>query len=155
MPFAVQWFWPIPLLVATIFAPESPWWLVRQNRIEEAKSSNLRLTSAEKDLEFNVEKNVALMVLTTEHEREEGSGASYISCFKGTDLRRTLIVIGCYIVTVTTGSTVRAYATYFFQQAGLATDQAFNMSIVLYGLGIVGIVTAVSLSPLPSQAGPH
>jgi len=47
-------------------------------------------------------------------------------------------------VTVTTGSTVRAYATYFFQQAGLPTTQSFNMSIVLYALGIPAIITAVS-----------
>ena len=30
IPFAVQWVWPIPLLLVVIFAPESPWWLVRQ-----------------------------------------------------------------------------------------------------------------------------
>ncbi|TKA78238.1 hypothetical protein B0A55_04787 [Friedmanniomyces simplex] len=108
VPFAVQWFWPIPLLIAVILAPESPWWLVQQNRIEDAKCSVVRLTSAEEDREFDVGKNVALMVLTTEHEREANSGLSYLSCFRGTDLRRTIIVIGCYIVTVTTGSTVRA-----------------------------------------------
>jgi len=144
VPFAVQWFWPIPLLIAVILAPESPWWLVRQDRIEEARLSVVRLTSAEKDHEFDVEKNVALMVLTTEHEREANTGISYFACFKGTDLRRTMIVIGCYCVTVTTGSTVRAYATYFFQQAGLPTTQSFNMSIVLYALGIPAIITAVS-----------
>ncbi|KAK5691860.1 hypothetical protein LTR97_011031 [Elasticomyces elasticus] len=147
IPFALQWFWPIPLLIAAIFAPESPWWLVRQNRIEDAKASVFRLASAEKDPDFNIDKNVALMVLTTEHEREANSGVSYLSCFRGTDLRRTLIVMGCYIVTVSTGSTVRAYATYFFQQAGLPTDQSFNMSIVLYSLGIPGIITAFLLMP--------
>ncbi|KAK0367033.1 hypothetical protein LTR59_011566 [Friedmanniomyces endolithicus] len=147
VPFAVQWFWPIPLLIAVILAPESPWWLVRQDRIEEARLSVVRLTSAEKDHEFDVEKNVALMVLTTEHEREANTGISYFACFKGTDLRRTMIVIGCYCVTVTTGSTVRAYATYFFQQAGLPTTQSFNMSIVLYALGIPAIITAFLLMP--------
>ncbi|KAK1087912.1 hypothetical protein LTR33_000826 [Friedmanniomyces endolithicus] len=147
VPFAVQWFWPIPLLIAVILAPESPWWLVRQDRIEEARLSVVRLTSAEKDHEFDVEKNVALMVLTTEHEREAKTGISYFACFKGTDLRRTMIVIGCYCVIVTTGSTVRAYATYFFQQAGLPTTQSFNMSIVLYALGIPAIITAFLLMP--------
>lgn len=87
------------------------------------------------------------MVLTIEHEREVNAGTHFLSCFKGTDLRRTIIVIGCYCMQVMSGSTVRAYATYFFQQAGLPTDQAFNMSIVGYGLGLAGVMVSVSQIP--------
>jgi MFS transporter, SP family, general alpha glucoside:H+ symporter len=136
----------VPLLVGVFLAPESPWWLVRQNRIEDAKAAVRRLVSPQRNPDFDVDKNVALMVLTTEHEREANSGTHYVSCFKGTDLRRTIIVIGCYCMQVMSGSTVRAYATYFFQQAGLPTDQAFNMSIVGYGLGLAGVMTSVSHS---------
>lgn len=25
IPFAIQWLWPLPILVGVIFAPESPW----------------------------------------------------------------------------------------------------------------------------------
>ena len=39
IPFAVQWIWPVPLLCIVFFAPESPWWLVRQGRFEEADVS--------------------------------------------------------------------------------------------------------------------
>jgi SP family general alpha glucoside:H+ symporter-like MFS transporter len=31
IPFALQWIWPIPLMIGIAFAPESPWWLVRKN----------------------------------------------------------------------------------------------------------------------------
>lgn len=27
IPFALQWMWPVPLIVGICFAPESPWWL--------------------------------------------------------------------------------------------------------------------------------
>lgn len=139
-----RWIWPVPLLIGVLLAPESPWWLVRRNRVEEAKASVRRLTSLKRNPGFDIDKNVALMVFTTEHEREINSGTSYISCFQGTNLRRTLIVSGCYCMQVLSGSTLRSYATYFLQQAGLPTDEAFNMSIVGYGLGIAGVVTAVS-----------
>lgn len=84
------------------------------------------------------------MALTTEHEREVNSGTHFLACFKGTDLRRTIIVIGCYCMQVLSGSTFRAYVTYFFEQAGLPTTQAFNMSIVAYALGLTGTVLSVS-----------
>ena len=86
------------------------------------------------------------MILTTEHEREANASTTFLSCFRGTDLRRTIIVIGCYCITVSGGSTIRAYATYFLQQAGLPTEEAFNMSIVLYALGVLGLMGTVSLN---------
>ncbi|KAH6611562.1 hypothetical protein Trco_001582 [Trichoderma cornu-damae] len=146
VPFATQWVWPIPLIIGVYLAPESPWWLVRQNRVDEAKASLRRLTSPQ-NVDFDVDKGVALMALTTEHEREINAGTKYTSCFQGSDLRRTIIVIGCYCMQVLSGSTLRAYATYFFTQAGLPTDQAFNLSIATYGLSLVGAMLSWLLMP--------
>ncbi|KIW99541.1 uncharacterized protein Z518_11280 [Rhinocladiella mackenziei CBS 650.93] len=146
IPFAVQWFWPMAVVIAVFFAPESPWWLVRQHRLEEAKASLRRLTSGQDD-DFDVDKTVTLMALTTEHERELNSRTSFVACFQGTDLRRTIIVIGCYCMQVISGTTPRSYATYFFQQAGLPTDQSFNMSIVTYALSFIGTLVAWFLMP--------
>jgi MFS transporter, SP family, general alpha glucoside:H+ symporter len=43
------------------------------------------------------------------------------------------------------GNSMRAYSTYFFEHAGLPTDQSFNMSIVGYSLGMAGVIIPVSL----------
>ncbi|RMZ90390.1 hypothetical protein DV736_g2385, partial [Chaetothyriales sp. CBS 134916] len=131
----------LPMLETGQILLESPWWLVRQNRLEDAKASVLRLTSRQ-NVHFDADNSVALMVLTTERERELNASTEFIACFRGSNLRRTAIVIACYCMQVLSGSSLRSYATYFFQQAGLPTDQAFNMSILAYQLGTVGVLTA-------------
>ncbi|KAJ6477823.1 maltose permease MAL61 [Mycena vitilis] len=54
IPYALQWMWPVPLFVGIALAPESPWWLVRRGRIDDAKRALLRLTS-KVSLEFENE----------------------------------------------------------------------------------------------------
>ncbi|KAK9310916.1 general substrate transporter [Lipomyces starkeyi] len=146
IPFALQWIWPVPLIVGIVFAPESPWWLVRRNRIDEAKAALLRLTSPNR-IEFDVDKAIMLMVVTTENEQEAGTGTHYLDCFRGVDLRRTIISCSCWGIQILSGTGLRTYSTYFYQQAGLPTDRAFTMSIVQYAMGIVGVFVAWFLLP--------
>jgi SP family general alpha glucoside:H+ symporter-like MFS transporter len=87
------------------------------------------------------------MVLTTEHEREVNSSTTYMACFKGVDFRRTTIVVALYCMQIASGTTLRAYATYFFEQAGLPTDWSFNMSIITYMLSFVGTTITVRSRP--------
>jgi hypothetical protein len=56
---------PGPLLVGIALAPDSPWWLVRKGRNEDAKKSLLRLTSLNKETDFNADETIAMMVHTT------------------------------------------------------------------------------------------
>ncbi|KAJ5905583.1 general substrate transporter [Penicillium subrubescens] len=146
IPFALQWVWPIPLMIGIAFAPESPWWLVRKNRLDEAKAALLRLTSPNR-IEFDVDEAVALMVVTTENEREAGTGVRYLDCFRGVDRRRTIIACCVWCVQILSGTGLRIYSTYFYQQAGLPTASAFNMTIVQYALGIVGVFIAWAMLP--------
>ena len=81
--------WPLPLFIGIWFAPESPWWLVRKGRIEDAKKSLQRLTSPDRETDFDADETIAMMVHTTALEEKMTAGTSYLDCFKGTDLRRT------------------------------------------------------------------
>ncbi|KAM5369995.1 hypothetical protein ACJZ2D_008678 [Fusarium nematophilum] len=143
VPFAIQWFWPTVLIPLLFFAPESPWWLVRQGRLEAAKQVLERLASVG-DANLDLDKNVALMVVTTEHERTVNAETSYLACFKGVDMRRTLIVIGIYCAQTLSGNPLRGYATYFMKQAGFPSDQAFNLTIINYSLALIGGFVSVS-----------
>jgi SP family general alpha glucoside:H+ symporter-like MFS transporter len=128
IPFAIQWFWPVPLIVGCFFAPESPWWLVRHERYEEAKHSLKRLTSGN-DPHFDIGQTIAMMEHTNELEKQISSGTSYADCFKGTDLRRTEIVCFTWLVQTICGSTFMGYSTVFYIAAGLAEKSSFDLSM--------------------------
>lgn len=65
------------------FVPQSPWWLVRQGRYQDAERSVARLTNPEHFSENDIKQSVAMMIHTTEMEKETTAGASYIDCFRG------------------------------------------------------------------------
>ncbi|PWN23173.1 putative maltose permease [Microstroma glucosiphilum] len=141
IPYALQWVWPPIIIVACLFAPESPWWLVRQKRLAEAETSLRKLASTH--AEFTHEAATAKineMILTTELERETRAGARYFDCFKGTNLRRTEIGVMVYLAQVFGGAPLMGYSTYFFLQAGFSVNNSFNMTIGLFALGFVGTV---------------
>jgi SP family general alpha glucoside:H+ symporter-like MFS transporter len=60
LPFALQWIWPLPLFILVTLAPESPWFLIRQKRYDEAEQS-IRQLSVE-DETLDVKQTVAMMV---------------------------------------------------------------------------------------------
>ncbi|KAJ2974326.1 hypothetical protein NQ176_g6115 [Zarea fungicola] len=147
IPFGIQWVWPAMLIPLIYFAPESPWWLVRQGNPTAARNVVQKLISRT-DPNFDIDKNVTLMIVTTEHERTINSETSYRACFQSANLRRTLIVVGIYCIQVLNGNSLRGYSTYFLQQAGLPTTQAFNMTIANLAVAIVGSFCSWAFLPL-------
>ncbi|KAK5120671.1 hypothetical protein LTR85_006029 [Meristemomyces frigidus] len=133
-PFAAQWFWPLVILIGWPFAPESPWWLVRKGRMEEAEQALRRLASEKID----VKPTLAMMVETDRLEQELEAGTTYFDCFSKVNLRRTEIAVGVYSIQVISGIYLVGYATYFFELAGLPTAKAFDMSVGFLALGFVG-----------------
>lgn len=133
-PFAAQWVWPLIILIGWPFAPESPWWLVRKGRIEDAERSLRRLASQKVD----VKPTLAMIIETDRLEQEMEAGSTYLDCVKPINLRRTEIAVGVYSIQVVSGVYLVGYATYFFELAGLATSKAFGMSLGFLGLGFAG-----------------
>jgi SP family general alpha glucoside:H+ symporter-like MFS transporter len=142
IPYALQWMWPVPLLIGISLAPESPWWLVRKGRLVDAKKSLLRLTSLNRDTEFDADETIAMMVHTTALEERITKGSSYLDCFRGTDLRRTEIVCMCWAIQNLSGNSFSGYSTYFLEQAGLNPSNAYSFALGQYGINMVGVFGA-------------
>ncbi|KAK9326795.1 general substrate transporter [Lipomyces starkeyi] len=148
IPYALQWMWPVPLLIAISFAPESPWWLIRKHRIDDAKNALLRLTSLNRETDFNADETIAMMVHTNALENSIMQGATYLDCFKGSNLRRTEIVCMVWAIQNLSGNSFSNYSTYFLQQAGLATTKAYDFAIGQYGINMGGVFGAWFLMTL-------
>ncbi|KAG9185674.1 hypothetical protein G6011_07005 [Alternaria panax] len=150
IPFALQWIFPIPIFVAVWFAPESPWWLIRQNRLKDARAILRRLrtkpaTSSEDEFDATLTGAMETMIQTNKREEQMQGGTSYKDCFKGVDRRRTEITCMAWIIQTLCGGTFMGFSTYFYEQAGLGSTHAFTLSLGQFALGLVGVFISWAL----------
>ncbi|KIA75773.1 hypothetical protein HK57_00387 [Aspergillus ustus] len=137
LPLALQWALAVPIMVAVYLAPESPGWLIRKERPEEARKSLLRLTQPHMHGSA-VDEIIAMMTHTNETEKYLGStNITYMDCFKGINFRRTEIACMIWITQQASFSSSGTYAAYFYEQAGLSVQNALTLSIGMYGVAIV------------------
>ncbi|KAK4033099.1 hypothetical protein C8A01DRAFT_40458 [Parachaetomium inaequale] len=155
LPVVAMYIFPLILTAAWPFFPESPYWLVRCGRREEAKKAlrriygfeeqefyeieasrmeeEIRLTS---DLHGNVESRPPRRILGVNVELEA-------ECFDATNRKRTLTAIFAASAQQMIGATfVIGYATYFFELIGISNY--FAASMALYA-----VMLAASMSALP------
>lgn len=129
IPFAIQWFWPTVLFPILLFAPESPWYLVRSGRIQEARHSLVRLYRAGTDA-TTIDSALALIVHTDNQEKELRTiKTTYWQCFRGVDARRTEVACMVMAGTITTGLCFAYNSTYFFSTIGLTTNQTYRLNV--------------------------
>lgn len=148
IPFALQWLWPAFLIPILLFAPESPWHLVRKDRIEDAERSLHRLQSRSAR-NVSVRATLASIVHTNELEMQFTAGTSYWDCIRGSiERRRTEIACVAFAGQVLSGSAFAYNSTYFFQQVGLTTDQTYRLNIGGTAMSLVGtLVNWFALMP--------
>lgn len=135
IPFAIQWIW-IPLLAICLwFAPESPWWLVRQGRSDEALVSLRRLVRSSSNVDVTA--TLAMIESTTAHEAEVEKSTTFAECFRGTNRIRTEVALMVQTWQVITGISLIGYAVYFFELAGLPIAASFDMGVGNTAIGFV------------------
>lgn len=138
IPFAVQWVWPVPLFIAALLAPESPWFLVRTGQLERARRSLERLSEPSHNVDYDAA--IALMVHTDKLEKEEQAGVTYWDAFKGTNRRRTEIACMVFLSQITDGGALAYSGSFFFQQTGIDDDTSYAISLGGTGIAFLGTV---------------
>ncbi|WVF71078.1 hypothetical protein IAT40_005875 [Kwoniella sp. CBS 6097] len=139
LPYALQWVWPVPLALGCFFAPESPWWLVRKGRYEEAEKVIVRCARPGFYAEKEAEGFVTFMRHTDSLEKMDAAGGSWIEMFKGVNARRTEIMFGVWLVQLWNGNMITGLTVEMLKNAGMTTEAAFNMNLVLSAMSIVGV----------------
>ncbi|KUL89531.1 hypothetical protein ZTR_04285 [Talaromyces verruculosus] len=133
--FVAQYAYAAVAFAGIFFMPESPWWLVSKDREENALASLSRLGYS--DLERS--KKLAFIKVTLEQVRRETEGATYLECFRRSNLRRTIISIAPLTIQALSGVVFAAgYFTYYLQLAGYSDAMSFRIQITQQVLSTVG-----------------
>ncbi|WDK14632.1 sugar porter family MFS transporter [Colletotrichum graminicola] len=147
IPFALQWSWPVLLVPALLFAPESPWHLVRAGRLDEAEQALARL-QRRKASSLDAKARLREIIETDRLEQAHQTGTSYWDCFRGVERRRTEIACVAFAGQVLSGSTFAYNSVYFFQQAGLKPQDNYDLNVGGTALALVGtVVNWLALMP--------
>ncbi|KAK0383014.1 hypothetical protein NLU13_8930 [Sarocladium strictum] len=132
--FAAAWAFPAVLAVGIPFMPESPYWLMMKGRREEATRSMERLSGAHEVISARIVQIEA----TVEHERQLSAvKATYIECFRGSNLRRTMIILICMYMPQVCGAVLSSNAPYFLSQTGLDSKTVLMLTQVGISAGVV------------------
>lgn len=144
IPLGVLFAIPTLLSVLMIFVPESPRWLLLQNRPDQARIALQKLRGRSLTPELFEEEFIEMERGIAE-EQELASSGSVLDIFRGTNLRRTIITVGSIITHAATGLWfILSFGTYFFQSAGLS--QPFLVSLLGNCLGLVGACVGLLLT---------
>ncbi|KAH8809313.1 major facilitator superfamily domain-containing protein [Xylogone sp. PMI_703] len=81
--------------------------------------------------------SLAMMLHTVNYEEEIRTGASYMDCFRGSNLRRTEICCVAFTGQVFNGLFMMNPGTYFWEQAGLSASNSYKVSVAATSIGLL------------------
>ncbi|KAF3035702.1 hypothetical protein E8E12_006784 [Didymella heteroderae] len=145
IPYGLQWMWVPPLFLVAWFAPESPWYLIRRGKIDEAEKSLRRLARPGHYTEQSMRETLALMKHTNEMEKMEAKNASYADCFRGENKRRTSIVSMAWIIQIFNGQSITNYAATMLRAIGMSANDAFSYTMGIQSVNIFATAIAIAL----------
>lgn len=131
--FGSQWILLLGPLILSCLMPESPAHLLRTNQEERAIRSATRLFGPKMNPYSELEK----IRQTIEEEKATTASVSYWACLKGSNLRRTMIVLLANVIPALFGLELLSNATVFLQSIGMASGPSL---LIMIGGIIAGMV---------------
>ncbi|KAK3717741.1 Plasma membrane low glucose sensor [Vermiconidia calcicola] len=134
IPIAVQFAWSIIICVGLLFLPETPRFLIKQDKLEQATKSLSKLRRLPPDHPSLVEE---LSEIEANHRYESSVGkAGLVDCFKGTIGKRLLTGCALQGLQQLTGvNFIFYYGTQYFENAGF--QNAFVISVITNCVNVV------------------
>ncbi|KAL0778842.1 hypothetical protein CaCOL14_005100 [Colletotrichum acutatum] len=121
-----QLFVPVGYATMFPFLPESPRYLIYGGKYEEAEKVLTRLSNRPE----TIAQEVQLLKAQVEEQRELHKATSFRDCFKGTNLRRTVIAMGVQILQQAQGvSFIQNFIVTFMQQLGFPDPLRTNLMV--------------------------
>lgn len=139
LPFALQWYWLIPIMIAIFLAPESPRWLAKKHKVKEAKASFTRLLAEDlPNRDILADRILKEIQIIFKEEDIISSTDSYWDCFKGNDFNRTRIASAIWLIQNITGTILLCLSTYFYELASHSSSILLSFSIAQFMLVTLG-----------------
>lgn len=91
---------------------------------------------------YDIDKNIAMMIHTNEQEKAMSAGAHFWDMFRGTDLRRTETTVMVWVIQISCGVWFGGNVLYFLEQAGFDKEEAFNFNLGHSAIGLFGTICA-------------
>lgn len=136
--FATQWAFSVIPLIASFVIPESPAWLLRKGKVERARRNNQRLEHSKRLPNAHILSFNKLQKTIAQEKVKSGENIRYVDCFRGTDFRRTGLVMFMNVVPDFFGMSLLGSAGYVLQQIGQDPKTANLFFIAGIALGLVG-----------------
>lgn len=133
VPMLIQYSWILPLFIIVILAPESPYFLSRQGKDQQALQV---LSRVNRDPSFDQHGSLAIIHCVNEHEKKTAERMGFVDCFKGINLRRTEIAVIIYLTQQLVGSPLVFYSVNVLQKGGLSQSNALYVTMGMYALCI-------------------
>jgi MFS family permease len=129
IPFICQWIVPCLVILTVFFWPESPVWLARTGKHDQALRSLEALHGRDKGI--NAKAILAQIEETIAQENQNTAQPSYRECFSKRDRHRTLISMFIYGCQYLSGIIfVLGYQSYFYQLMGFTAEKSFLLGML-------------------------
>lgn len=148
--FGTQWPFSGLLTALAIFLPESPVWLLRRRSFDSDAAARKAMNRLhQRNTSHDFEKVFAEMNKTIQKEAGEASTKkeSYLACLKGTNLRRTIIVVFAEFIPLLFGLQLLGSSSYFMQQNGMEPKMSLVIQVTGVACGVIACcITFYTLS---------